>query len=82
MPTRACRGGVGLQASYGSDHVQPGTDGPLGVVFVGLRITEIDQHSVAHVPRNEAAEATYGLRDAVLIARNDLAKVLRVHPHR
>jgi hypothetical protein len=46
---------------------------------MGLGITKIDQHPIAHVLRNEAAEALHGLGDAFLIRRNDLAEVFRVH---
>jgi hypothetical protein len=49
---------------------------------VGLRITEVDQDAIPHVLRNEAAEATHGLGDALLIGRNDLAEVFRVHAGR
>src|SRR5262249_19684863 len=41
---------------------------------------KIDEHAVAHVLRYEAAEAAHSLRDALLIGRNDLAQILRVHP--
>ena len=45
---------------------------------MGLRIAEID-----HTPRPctslEPAKATYGLRNALLIGRNDFAQVFRVH---
>ena len=75
-------GRVGLQATYSSDQLQPCAHGPLCVVLVGLRIAEVDQHAVAHVLRNEAAEALHGLGDALLIGRNDLAEVFGVHARR
>ena len=61
---------------------QPGPHRALGVVLMGLRIAEIDEHAVAHVLRDEAAEALHGLGDALLIGRNDLAQVLGVHTRR
>ena len=61
------------------DQLQTGAHGALGVVLMGLRIAEIDQHAVAHVFRHEAAEAANRLGNAFLIGRNDLAQVLRVH---
>ena len=76
------QGRVGLQSTYSSDQLQPCAHGPLCVVLVGLRIAEVDQHPVAHVLRYEAAEALHGLRDALLIGRNDLAEVFRVHARR
>ena len=74
------QGRVGLQIAYRSDQLQPCAHGPLGVVLVGMGVAEVDQHPVAHVFRDEAAEALHGLRDALLIGRNDLAEVFRVHP--
>ena len=82
MPTRVCRAALGLQATYRSDQLQPRAHGPLCVVLVGLRIAEVDQHAVAHVLRYEATEALHGLGDALLIGRNDLAQVFRVHARR
>ena len=76
------QGRVGLQSAYSSDQLQPCAHGPLGVVLVGLRIAEVDQDPVAHVLRDEAAEALHGLGDALLIGRNDLAEVFRVHARR
>jgi len=45
----------------------------LGIIFVRLRIAKVHEHAVARVLRNEATEATYGLRDALLIGGDDLA---------
>ena len=47
-----------------------------------LRIAEIHEHAVAHVLRDEPAEALHSLGDALLVGGNDLAKVLRVHARR
>ena len=49
---------------------------------MSLRITEIDQHTVAHVLRHEPAEALHGLGDGLLVSGNDLAQVLGVHTRR
>ena len=68
-----------LSAAHRRDQLQPGPHRPLGVVLVGLRIAEIDEHAVAHVFGDEPAEAAHGLGDAFLIGRNDLAQVLGVH---
>ena len=76
------QGRVGLQSTYRSDQLQPCAHGPLCVVLVGLRVAEVDQHPVAHVLRYEAAEALHGLGNALLIGRNDLAEVFRVHAGR
>ena len=76
------QGRVGLQSTHSSDQLQPRAHGSLCVVLVGLRITEVDQHPIAHVLRYEAAEALHGLRDALLVGRDDLAEVFRVHAGR
>ena len=70
---------VRLEPGHRRDQLQPRPHRPLGVVLMGLRIAEIDQHAVAHIFRHEPAEAAHGLGDAFLIGRNDLAQVLRVH---
>ena len=68
-----------LERTDSTDQLQPRPHRLLGVVLMGLRIAEIDQHAVAHVFRHEAAEAANRLGDAFLIGRNDLAQVLGVH---
>ena len=73
---------MGLQSTYRRYQLQPCADSPLSVVLMGLRIAQIHEHTIAHVFRNEAAEALHGLRDALLIGRNDLAEVFRVHARR
>ena len=70
---------TGLQPAHRLDQLQPRPYRPLGIVLMGLRIAEVDEHAVAHVLRHEPAEALDGLGDALLIGRNDLAQVLRVH---
>ena len=82
MPTRVCSGAAGLQRTDRRDQLQPRPHRPLGIVLVRLRIAEIDEHAVAHVLRDEAAEALHGLGDAFLIGRDDLAQVFRVHARR
>jgi hypothetical protein len=49
---------------------------------MGLGIAQIHEHTVAHILRDEAPEATHGLCDTLLISRNDLAEVFRVHARR
>jgi hypothetical protein len=49
---------------------------------VGLRITEVHQHTVAHVLRYEPAKALDSLGDALLVGGDDLAEVLWVHARR
>jgi hypothetical protein len=73
---------VGLQGAHSRHQRQPCADGPLCIVLVRLGIAEIDEDPVTHVLGDKAAEATHGLRDALLIGRNDLAEVFRVHAYR
>ena len=73
---------TGLQPAHRFDQLQPRPYRPLGVVLMGLRIAEVDEHAVAHVLRYEPAEALHSLGDALLIGGNDLAQVLRVHAGR
>ena len=82
MPMRVCRAAWVFRATHSRNQLQPCADGPLGVVLVSVRIPEVDQNPVAHVLRYEAAEALHGLGDALLIGRNDLAEVFRVHAGR
>ena len=51
-------------------------DRTLGVIFMRLRIAEIDEYAIAHVLGYEAAEPTNRVGDALLISRNDFAQVL------
>ena len=69
---------MGLQIGYSSDQLQSCAHCPLGVILVRMGVAEVDQHPVAHELRDETAEATHGLRDALLIGRNDFAEVFRV----
>ena len=82
MPTRVCRAAWVFRCADCRDQLQPCAHRSLGVVLVSLRIAEVDQHAVAHVLRDEAAEALHGLGNALLIGRNDLAEVFRVHARR
>src|ERR1035437_9354099 len=44
-----------------------------------MRIAEINEDAVAHIFGDEPVEAAHDLSDTFLIARDDLAQVLRVH---
>ena len=55
------------------------THSALGIVLVGLWVTKVNQHPVAHILRNETAEALDGLCNALLVGRNDFAEVFGVH---
>src|SRR5262249_36384435 len=51
----------------------------LSVVLVGMRVTKVNEDTIAHISGDETAEVAHGFRDAFLIRRNDLSQVLRVH---
>ena len=59
---------------------QPGADRPLGVVFVRLGISEIDQHAVAHVFGDEPGKAANSLGNDAMIGADHLAQILRIEP--
>src|SRR3954447_2356832 len=60
----------GLLITYGTHQLQPRAYRSLCVIFVSLRLAEVDQHAVAHVLRHDPAEAAHSFGDAVLICRN------------
>ena len=57
MPTRVCRGAGDLSAAHRRNQLQARPHRPLGVILMRLRIAEVDEDAVAHVLRDEAAEA-------------------------
>ena len=68
----------GLECRDCGDQFQPSAYSPLCVVLVSLGIAEIHEDAVAHVVRDESTEAPHGLRDALLVGRNDLSQVNRI----
>jgi hypothetical protein len=69
---------AGLQPSHRLDQLQPRTYRPLGIVLMGVWVTEVHEHAIAHVLRHEPTEALHRLGDTLLIGGDDLAQVLRV----
>src|SRR5262249_29286217 len=70
------------QLSNRFDERQSGPHRPLGVVFVGLGIAEIDEHPIAHVFSNEPAEPGDLLRDALVIGADHGTQIFGVEPCR
>ena len=62
-----------IEATYGSDCAQPRSHRPLGVILMRLRIAEIGEHSVAHIPGDEAIEPGDDFCDGAVISSDDLA---------
>jgi SAM (Sterile alpha motif) domain-containing protein len=71
-----------LELTDGTHQRQAGSDSLFRVVLVRLRVTEVDEHAVAHVLGDEAVEAAYRLCCAGVIAADDLAQVFGVEPSR
>jgi hypothetical protein len=71
-----------LQATHCSYQLQPSAHCALCVVLMGLGVSQVHEHSIAHVLRYEAAEALHDLRDTLLVGRDDLPEVFRVHAGR
>src|SRR5262249_33713056 len=57
---------------------EAGAYGSLGVVFVGLRIAEIDEHPITHVARDEASGFCNQSGDAPVVGRDHLAQIFRI----
>ena len=54
----------------------------LGVVLVGLRIAEINQHAVAHIFGDETVETSNRLRRAAVIGADYLAQLFGIESRR
>ena len=79
MPMRAAnRSPAGAALANRLQRSQGGAHGALGIGLVSLWPAEIDQDPVAHVLRDEAAEAANSLRDAAVVGPDHLAHVLGV----
>jgi hypothetical protein len=73
---------MGHQSRHCRFYFQPGPHRPLGVVLMRPRITEIGQHPVTHVFRDEPVIARDDAGNGVLIGADLLAQFLGVEPHR
>ena len=71
-----------VEPSDCGDDVEAGAHGPLGIVFVGARKAEINQHAVAHVFRDETVEAANHLGHAAVIGADHLAQLFGIEPRR
>jgi hypothetical protein len=71
-----------IETTDGVDHTEPRSDRPLGLVLMGSRIAEINEHAVAHVLRDKAVEAIDDVADGAVISGVDFAQFLRIEPQR
>jgi len=78
MPTRVCSRSDS-EPSDGLDERKTSLHCTLGVIFVRSWVAEIGKYPVAHVPSDEAIEATDDLGDTLLICANHRSQVFRVH---
>jgi hypothetical protein len=69
-----------FQLGHAIDRRQTASYGALGVVLVGAGISKIGEHPVAHIARNEPAEAFDRPGNAAVIRADDPAQILRIEP--
>ena len=79
-PMRVCRRRTapGADPADGLDDLAARAERPLGIVLMGARIAEVDEHTVADIARDETVEARHDPGAAVLVGPDDRAQVLRV----
>ena len=68
-----------LEPSHRRNQLKPSPYRSLGVVLMGVRIAKVHKDAIPQISGDEPAEVAHGLGDALLIGRNDLSQVLRVH---
>jgi hypothetical protein len=67
-----------IEAPRRVNRAQPGTDRALGVVLMGTRVAEIDQHTVAHVFRYKAVKVPDAFGDSAMVCGDNVAQILGV----
>jgi len=77
MPTRAAKGGGRSSAAIASMTARP-AHRPLGVVLMGLWVTEIDKHAIAHVFGDKPGEAGRSVGDGAVVGGEDLPQILGI----
>ncbi len=82
LPRVRGRVGRGKALCHGFRQRQRAAHGIFGVVFMRLRIAEIDEDAVAHIFRDIAAELGHGFGRAFVIGGDDLAQILRIELRR
>jgi hypothetical protein len=64
------------------ENPETGTNGPVGIILMGGRITEIDEDAVAEILRDMPIEVLdYGARD-LLVGLDQFAQILWIEPAR
>jgi len=72
--------GIDMEAADGVDSAQPRPYRPLGVVLMRLRVAEINQNAVAHIPGDEATGSGDDFGSGAVIRGDDLAHILGIQP--
>ena len=67
-----------VEWAQGLDDAQPGSHGPLGVIFVRQGVTKVDEQAIPKVLRDMPLKAGDHLGAGLLIGAHDLAQVFRV----
>jgi hypothetical protein len=67
-----------VQSPHGVENAQCCPHGPLGIVFVGLRIAKIDQQAIAEILGNGSVKVLDDCSAGGLIGAHNLAQVFRV----
>jgi hypothetical protein len=71
--------GFDVETADSVDDTLPGSDSPLCVVLMRLRVTKIDEHAVAHVLRDKTVERC-DLGNCAVIGSDDLAQIFGIEP--
>ena len=71
-----------IEAADRVDGCEPRPHRPLGIILMRLRVAEIDQHAIAHIPGDEAIEPGDDFADGAVIGGDDLAIILRIEAPR
>jgi hypothetical protein len=69
---------VGIQRPHGVEDAQASTDGPLGIVFVGLREAKVHQQAIAQILGDRPVKVLDDLDPGRLISQHHLAQVFGV----
>ena len=74
----ALLGEAGIELSHGLNHPQASRHGPLGVIFMGAGVAEIDQQAIPQILGDMALEAGDHLGAGVLIGPHHPTPVFRI----
>src|SRR5262249_56401397 len=64
------------------DDLEPGPHRPRGIVFMSLRMSEVDQEAIAEILRDISVETTNDRSADGLIAPHNSAPLFRIEPRR